>query len=510
MLKISKTNILSILVLPALIACGKDHFGNVKQQSQYTAPSLKTWSNSSCASSHYIKPKVDFLFLWDNSTSTYFINDETIKALGNTINLVSSRFDFRILMAPILTNQTSQLQVIVSDDPDDLSSGAKKLIIPPEQASGYLNNYPKVSGSSENGLERAVELIRYARNQKIFRSGASLNVVIMSNGDDNSWIKKGIPIAAHRDTYFNEKLHQLLCLRGKYNPPGGKRCHYKDASLNLQMMRFHSIVAHAKPGTSHCPHIASGKQNYMYKTMSRKLYQSAYVGGSSPNDQQSRTDQLIDSYDICRIGSFNRIFDGINASLKETLVAHKYNYWPVASVGAPSFNHGTIQVWKDNTLLQPSTTNGYRLFYSSTSIPTRYYPNSGEPFSGHLIALYGNAKVTYPECIKVKTESPKDYFGYYVLPLKPDPNSIVVKINGENIPQSPTNGWQLLKEGSAAKFFKSQNIKIRSDFKFCTGRIYCEGEPAINKTGYVIQFFGNSIYSNNDSVNIIYDPLGSP
>ena len=95
--------ILSILVFTLVIAsCAKEEFLAKKSQDSFSAP--LTFSNNATVCSQFtlIKPRVDFLFLWDNTSSQTFVTNETKAALSNTINYISDRFDFHILMAPLV------------------------------------------------------------------------------------------------------------------------------------------------------------------------------------------------------------------------------------------------------------------------------------------------------------------------------------------------------------------------------------------------------------------------
>ena len=108
--------------------CGKEMFSASKsKQLNKTSPIVKNTSQS-CSNFTLIKPEVDFLFLWDNSTSSVFINDQTKAALNNTIDLVSSRFDYHMLLAPLVGSGNANAKLI-SETPDGLSSSALSMKI---------------------------------------------------------------------------------------------------------------------------------------------------------------------------------------------------------------------------------------------------------------------------------------------------------------------------------------------------------------------------------------------
>lgn len=514
-----KNKLTKVLILLSflLAGCGAEQFSVKKNREESSSNPVVQSSTSSCGAFTLVKPKVDFLFLWDNSTSTNFINPDTKSALNNTINLISSRFDYHILMAPLMGSGLNEASFF-SETPDGLGSSALAIKKDKTFASNYLAFSPS---NNERGVQRTLDIIKSNVSNGIFRPNSYLVVVIMSNEDDTSWQLSYPVVDRERSTYVDQKLHELLCLRGNYTPPPGKTCNGTGVSLNSAQLRFTSISAHNPKNTS-CSGLTFWEQNQVYKEISSRVYSAPYTNGVQLYDQSLRSDLVYDaflkitnydSYNICNSSSYGSIFDGINASIQDTLIKHEYDYWPVATAGA-SFNQDKISVFKNGQeitqLSEPVTSpsaNGFTFtnqVYVNTN--TRYAPSPGEPFTGYMVKLYGDARVKYPECLSVTTESPKEYFGYVNLQSKPLESSIVLKINGQVVPQSSTNGWQLLKSGGQPQFFNSKNIKIQSPGSFCGGTNYCEGSPAINKSGYFIQLFGTAVYSNGATVEIEYDP----
>lgn len=491
--------ILFILVGLILSGCGKEMFSASKsKQLNKTSPIVKNTSQS-CSNFTHIKPEVDFLFLWDNSTSSVFINDQTKAALNNTIDLVSSRFDYHMLLAPLVGSGNANAKLI-SETPDGLSSAALNMKIDRSLAAQTLSSFPLVNHNSENGVERVRELLALNINNGIFRQGAYTIVVVMSNQDDNSWVVGAVPSAYDRNNYINQKLDQILCLRGHHTSP----C--TGASINSQQMRFISIVAHQENCNGSNP---AYDQNFVYKKMSELIYGAYYTGGiSSPTDQAGRS--TVDSYNICDISDFTRVFDGVNNSIQDQVIAHKYNWWPVATSGAAAIDPNEITVRKNTgdtyPLLQepvPAGSDGFSFTNVVQTQNTRYLPTPGEPFTGYLIKLYGSAQVTYPECMTVTTQTPKEWFGYVNIQNKPVESSIVLKINGQIVPKSSSNGWELVKSGSQPAYFQSFNIKIQGPGN------YSPGYPAVNKSGYFLKLNGNAVYSNGASIEIDFLPSGT-
>jgi hypothetical protein len=466
--------------------------------------------------------------LWDNSTSQVFVRPETKAALNRVIDDVSNRFDYHFVLAPLLGSGNNEMK-IVTRDTVGLSSSAQALMVPKSNAANFLNFSP-VSGNSESGLTRARDLISSNISNGIFRPGAYQIIVLMSNEDDNSWVVGNYATGTDRRNHVNARVHELLCLRGNYSGA----C--SGSTLNSPMMRLISITAQDLNRDGYCaPSISQFRIGQTYEMASSKMYFTPYTGGiSSPTDQSSKpyisrgvdSYQLADSYDICN-EDYNGIFDGVNNAIQDTVIKHHYRYWPVANSSA-SVDPNSISIRKSNgtsygqlpasmNITRDSSGNndidqatgnkvsGFR-YAGNTTINTRFLPTAGEPYTGHLIELFGDAKVTYPNCLSVSSTGVAEYFGYIHLGnAKPKEDTIEVKINGNSIPNSTINGWTLEKSGSSPRFFSGGlNIKITSPTDFTPAL------PALNKgAGYYIRLHGSAVYTNSATIEFSFLPLGN-
>jgi hypothetical protein len=505
-----------ILLVLTLSSCGENLFKANKNKQ--TATTQNTFQSSSflCSDFTTVRPKVDLLFLWDNSSSSIFINPQTKTALNGIINKVEERFDYHIMLAPLVGTTPSNPNQYSSffSNMDGPTPGSGINQITKSGAGAALDGLPQVSITAEGGLERVKELLTFNQGNGVFRQGAYTLIVLMSNQDDNSYITT-VDNPVDRQNYINEKQNDLLCLRGNYSGfcPGVPQ-------LNSQMMRLISIVA-IDPNTCNQSSISQFKINFVYKQMSSLLYSAAYTNGiQSPNDQLG---PYIDANDICR-EDYAGIFDQVNSVIQDTVIKHVYKYWPVAN-SSSSVDPNTVKVFGDNSteyFAVPSSiivnedpngkndrdqfgqpVHGFRFVNGVQTLNTRFLPSPGEPFTGYLVQLFGNAKPTYPSCLRVEFNSPSDFFGFVHLDSKPIESSIVLKINGVTISQSATNGWQLVKDGAGnASFLTNKNLKIVSP----TDRT--SASPQLLRTGYFLEVFGTAVYSNNASIEITYDPDG--
>lgn len=506
--------IFSLLGLLILSSCSDPQFGARRGQLQEQTPELKTSSLSMCSDFTLVRPQVDLLFLWDNSSSSVFINSDTKKALNDIVNKVSQRFDYHIMLAPLLsTGGTNSDAKLVTYDTAGLSSSAMSMRINRNQASNALS-FPPGTGSQEAGLERSRELIRNNISNGIFRQGAYTIVVLMSTEDDNSYVSGNYASSSQRREYVDEKVHQLLCLRGNYNGSYGGNC--SGPSLDSSMMRFISVVANDPTRCSQNGVAQNAKTGVAYEMASSFIYSQGYTNSTPDHVDQngaplqkrgSESYPLYDSTDICR-GDYRGIFDGVNSVIQDQVIAHKYRYWPVAGPAA-DVDPDTIKVESSDgqelVHLPPSATHpnddGFK-YLGNTTRNTRYEPSPGEPHTGHLIELYGDARVTYPECLKVSFTQNEEYYGYVHLTGRPLESSIELKINGVNIPKCSSesncnNGYVFLNTPSTT----TRNIKIISPTDDSP-----DTDNPDQRTGYFLKLFGNAVYSNGDNVNVNWLP----
>ena len=250
---------------------------------------------------------------------------------------------------------------------------------------------------------------------------------------------------------------------------------------------------------------ASGfnKTNTVYREVAKSIYQAPYNNGwPTSNDHLSPdVSGAPDSYNLCSI-NFNHIFDGVNTAIKQTLLKHRYDYWPVAGASA-SIDPDTVRVVRsDGKILTnrrvSNVSNGYELVLDSAgkaqtlTANTRYYPTAGEPFTGKMIRLFGNEgndKIVYPDCLTVTYDAEKTKYGYIYLKYgEPNVSTIEVRINGNLVPQNASNGWSYM--GLQYTSALNQSYKV---FDL----------PAGTSSGYMLQLNGSYQFTNTGSaINI--------
>ncbi|OFZ27845.1 MAG: hypothetical protein A2381_07560 [Bdellovibrionales bacterium RIFOXYB1_FULL_37_110] len=467
---------IGILSIVLLASCSKEIFGTKKNKATSSVAQKDTFTSDQICSEHsVVKPKVDFLFLWDNSASQTYVEPALRNGFNNLVNRISSNFDHHILMAPLIRSTYDSVDVnsfLVSYDNTGLTSSALNRQVPYTIAASKLDQIVSTlnGGNQENGFYRAYEIINNNRTNGIFRNNAYLMIVVMSNGD----------VRTYNNGYW---VHPYILTTDK------NRLLNLRSTLGNEQMRFMSLVSHAYDG------IPSGyKKGYAYIAMSSQIY---YDAGQTirPTDQEGRPDP--DSYNIAG-ADYNRIFDGINQSITMVTVAHQYNYWPVALQG--NFDPLTLRVTKytasGSTSLTPNdTTNGFVYLGHRNNQNTRYAPTPGEPYTGNVVRLYGSGRVKYPDCVVVAADEQASYYGYFTLSGKPNPSSIQCTKNGTTVTASTSNGFEYI------GYVENKNVKIESPSNPDT-----PGTPAVIQSGFMLKLRGSAIYTNGETFECYFDP----
>ncbi len=466
-----KTLPVLITLLLFLAACGKEEFAIKKQSENATTPTLTKYATQSCSTFSVDMPKVDFLFLWDNSSSQFFINDTTKAALGNLVTKISPKFDAHIMIAPLIVSGSDQSvgpkYLAVTHDTEGLSSAAMALLVPLDQIAGKLTSFQTAGSSMEPGFDRAMALLNaHKGSDGIFRQNAHTIIVTMSNGNDSSGIVV-LPADPVQDrTTFDSRKNLFDGIK---------------TSLNAIEFRYMTLVAHSPCTLSGG---ISSRRGTRYIDMSNAF-------------------GISDSYDICATG-FEAAFNGINSAITDQLVKHVYNYWPAITSNV-NINEEVITVTKvminpaDGSVLSEiplikDDANGFKYIGYKENWNTRIEPSIGEPATGVMIELFGSGKATYPECIRINTQAPYDYYGYIALEREPDTSTIVLTIDGVSIGPSSSNGWEYV------GFANNKNIRVDKNGNTVAS-------PAENRSGYFLKLSGSAVYSNNSSIAINYRPV---
>jgi hypothetical protein len=472
------TSFFYLLLLLALAACGEEQIGTSAQSHSSQADPLRVFEQLSCSNHTLIKPKVDILYVVDNSQSTYYVANDIRTAIRNTANSISKDFDYRLVGTALLpdpgdASPFDDYQVLTnSQDPLSTEATSRKVI-----SSAELNFFTNPVSGSERGLNRMIQFIERNRSQvspSLFRQNAYLLIVLVSNGRDVDVeydLGFGNGETGQNTAVFNARKSSFQSLR---------------QSLQSQQLRLFSVTA--KSSCSKSGWLGSEKS---YIQMSKELY---LLSGATDNGGRQ------DWYDLCGSG-LSEVFTAVNNSIKQVVIPHTYRYWPVtfADNAANNVSTNDLKVYKVSGNSAPALlpTNVWNHRFIQGGVNTRILPTVGEFHSGsHFVEFTADNYITYPDCVLVQSVSKTEFFGYIVLPREPRVETLVVKINGQTIPQSTTNGW------SYVGHRMNQNVKMPHPNPG-------DENPAVVRTGFMIQLNGASnYYKTGDNVEANYIPAG--
>ena len=468
-----KKKLISLFALCALfVSCGEEILTQNTLSESYKAGDLETFQYSTCSAMRFVKPPVDILFVVDNSGSTLQSSFSQIKSqIAATVSTISSEFDYHVYIAPLHGNigDIKNYPLVVSD----VNSLTPPLTNYNLVELGNINSqtfFAQADGNNnEAGFQRVYDVISQNRSNGIFRNNANTIAVMISNGDDKEVINSGNGNYSFNQALFNQKKSNFESLAN---------------SLGADSFRFISLVPH-----NNC----NGWTTYgNYRRMSQEVHDSPWSKISLEGKDGGK-----DSRDLCS-GNYSSLFSVVNKSIRQQIQGHKYDHWKISSASASSIQANDITVTRisqngSKTNIPVNTSNGFTYLGHRTGINTRYYPDAGEPVTGLVIKLNGDAKLSYPDCIIAKTRTPTEYFGYVVLPREPQLGTVKIEINGQDIAHGSSNGWSY--EG----YKLDSNIKVPGPTNAAT-------TPAVKKTGYFIKLSGSAVFTNGDSISVYYKP----
>ncbi len=470
-MKTYQSAFLFLLFFTFLTGCGNEEFGTGGQSSNSTASPLTSYSHQSCSNFTLIKPKVDVVYVVDNSASTYFLASDIKNALKNTVDTLSSAFDYRVIGTPLIATSGGDNDYQVMTNSTDLAGlpSAPRRIQSSSEFTFFAN---PAGGGYERGLNRVYSFVNTHRGS-LLRTNAYTLIVLISNGRDADIEAQGSfgnGETTYNSSAFNSALSNLRSVKN---------------SLMAQQFRLVSVTAY----TSCKPGWFSSQKSYVQ--MAKTLYQE-----SGASDQDS--DSSPDAYDLCGSG-FSSIFSSVNNSIQQVLINHGYRFWPITfAENNESVDINEIQVTRissngSRTNLVKNTDWTYLDYGSARSENTRETPTPGEPVYGRHFVRF-NSLLTYPDCVLVTSVSRTEYYEWVVLPKKPL-LPVTVKINGATVPQTAL-------DTSGVMTSVSRNVKAA--YPSAGDQL-----PPVIKSGYMIRITNPTYYyKSGDNVEALYTPAG--
>lgn len=428
--------------------CGnKEVFSPNKAGKETSVTSSALSAYQQCTQKTHIKAPVDVLVLVDNSSSTVVFDKDKKDQLARMIKsfALDDNFNYHIMVAPLVGSSSSSM--LFANDTSTLDSSVANTVKPTSQISSI--NFPITPGG-EYGISRAYDLIQANRSNGIFRSNSHTIVAILTNGNDTECtdVSHYKCELVDRARFYDSRINKLSCL-GHNTSFGSNNCSGIN-SLNAETFRFVSLSI---ANSNSC----SGTSGTFYHYASDGVFKSG-LASRSYMDSYPLNGIYNDARDFC--DSKADIFSHIRGLIKDVVLKHKYDRWPIASADAnidlqsikvKVINaNGTIRELS-NMENNPSPTSGFKydkncVVSGSELCNTRISPTPGEPFTGHLVKLFGSDQVEFPECLSVEYYAPVEEYAYYYLPYGTPSNKddIEFYVDGVQFFESSTNGWEFL------------------------------------------------------------------
>ncbi len=441
-------------LLSLLFGCGgKELFSANKSNKQIAIESPAQATNTLCSQSTHIRPPVDVLILFDNSPSAIVFNTETRNRLISMIqSFAQDNFDYHILVAPLTSSSISDTSssALFANYPATLTGTALSKLRPTSAISSI--SFPYVTGG-EYGIKRSYEIIQANRSNGIFRNNAFTVAAVLTNGNDTECTNsKGYACGLQDKSFYNTNINRLTCL-GINTPYLSGSCSGV-STLNAEMFRL--ITLSPKTVSSSCGAFAGTYyQHASNEVFNNGLASRTYTDSNPMIMDQAGSIIYNDARDFCASAD---IFSHIRSSIKDLVIKHRYDRWPVADENAAidsasirvsvldQYNN-VIKTLVNNTGVS-SPSEGFS--YQGICIPsasdqcyTRFYPTPGEPFRGHLIKLHGGDILEFPKCLKVDYYAPNVEYMYVYLPYgAPNESTLELYIGTTKIEKSAVNGWE--------------------------------------------------------------------
>lgn len=475
--------------------CGnKEVFSPNKAASQTTVNSALQSTSTLCSAKTHIKAPVDVLVLFDNSPSSNAFNSTTRTRLKTMIQgFVQDNFDYHIMVAPLSGTSISDTSsaVVYASDASTLNASVQSKLRPTSSISSI--SFPTFTGT-EYGIRRAYEIIQANRSNGVFRNNAYTMIAVLTNGNDTQCSDTlGYSCTPANKSFYNSAINQLTCL-GHNSPfsPAGASC--SGTSLDSAMFRFISL----SPKTNSC-----GSAGTFYHYASQEIFSNGLMSRSYVDSNPLNTGVTIynDARDFC--DSNSDIFSHIRSSIKDVVLKHKYNRWPVADSYA-NIDADTIKVrliGPTNNVIRElvnntgatSPTSGFSYagvctISGSENCNTRYFPTpGGEPFPGHLIRLHGSDEVEFPNCLSVEYYAPTETYRYVYLPYgTPREETLELYIDNQKIEKSTTNGWEFIGNKCASSLTDGKVLNL----------------PVAGSCGPILKLNGSAAVSSKQGANV--------
>jgi hypothetical protein len=340
--------------------------------------------SATASAGQYTKPKIDILFVQDNSASMITPLATLKPQLDGFLSSMSQSWDLHFTVMPLQSQLSFSSKWIVAQDCSGADVPAVNCIpisnvaafnnAPTGTNYAWINIFDYATGNLDEGFKNTRLNLSSSSvtTTKFLRADAALAVIVLSNGEDASnmvfptdFMDRGdgmmVPDFSSTDavnSYNDFKNYVTTTLKG-----------------GTGLTRFYGVVA--ENNYSNC-YGAPTWQGSRYMTMANDL------GGNH--------------YELCN-GGLNSVLTNIKYQLDSLVEAYRFNYAVVDASHAPVVS--SIVVKKNGVTIPQSTTNGWEYVAFKSNQPISYYPQNSNFRSGYMVKLNGTAEYKGTDLIDI-------------------------------------------------------------------------------------------------------------
>ncbi len=356
--------VVALAALTLLSACGKKEF----QKLNYT-------SSAVAGQYIYIKPKLDLVVFQDNSDSMANAMNVIKPQLNNFLSSLSSSWDYRVVVLPLLSQQSLGSKYVVATDCTGVNAG--RCLSPGDVAffnsqigdSSWITSRNTAVGNNDQGFFNMNGNIDSLNSSSFLRSDAALAMVVISNNDDHT----NVSYATRPDGSTVGIDYTSATTINSFN-------YYKNYFLGLKtsikLNKFYAVVV----GNTSSDQCSGGGAVWTGK---RYMDMASALGGAT--------------FDLCN-GGLSQVLNDIGGQLQVVVQTIIFNYVKISDV-EPDPN--SIKITKNGVAIPNSATNGWTYVGYLANQATSYSPVLGNYKSGYMVRLNGTAEIKGSDAITI-------------------------------------------------------------------------------------------------------------
>ncbi len=387
--------VLAILAISVLATgCGKqEHFAAQK-------------FSATAVASQYTRPKIDILFVQDNSDSMRTPLASLKSQLNGFLTSMSKSWDIHFTVVPLQSRLSLDSKYIVAQDCSTISSPYCLNLsqvssfnnAPAGTTYAWINAFNTATANTDPGfaMTQANLADPSVASTGFLRPDAALAVVMLTNGNDASGITQSASIQSLQ-CWSNGAYHPEMFPQYDYCDRGDGVAIMNPYSQNLanSYNSFKSYITTTLKG-------GAGLTRF-YSVAAENNYSNCYGG---PAWQGMRYIQMANDlsgdvgahYDLCS-GGLSSVLANIKFQLDSLVEAYRFNFAVIDDTSAPV--ESSIVVTKNGVVIPESSTNGWTYAGFKSNQPISYYPQASNFRSGYMIELHGTAEYKGTDVIHV-------------------------------------------------------------------------------------------------------------